>query len=286
MVPKTDFGANSASHRTLLAVVAAATLLFGACTGGDESASNSEVIDLREDDATASDDTAETAITDQSDAPTVSDEPVEIIDDPAVRVEGQETVDATNWLARTYMDSSSVELVWSPVEGADTYRVLRLPTSEADYDAIAAGNLEGAEEVYDDLDEFFGFVDDDVPANTFLTYILVAEVDGQLTEPRWAEALTVDDVTPPAPVTGLTFEDTTDGVLLTWEPSPDDVEFAAYNVSILEDDGQFRYIGGGADVGQVSFLDDEAFTGTRTYVVAAVDFHNNVSTPAQVEVTR
>ena len=270
------------TRSVLVVLTAAAALLLSGCSGGDEAAIDAEVVDLREDAAAA--DT--TTTTDQTDAPTVSDEPVEVIDEPAVRAEGQDTFDATNWLARTYMDATSVELVWSPVDGADTYRLLRIPTADADYDAIAAGDLDGAEEIYNDLDEFFGYVDDDVPVDTFLTYILVAEVDGELTEPRWAEALTVDDVTPPTPITGLTAEETSEGVLLAWEPSPDDVEFAAYNVSILEDDGQFRYIGGGADVGQVSFLDDEPFTGTRTYVVAAVDFHNNVSTTAQVEVTR
>ncbi len=273
---------------TFALLIAATTLLVGACSGGDDEAAESEVVDLREENVGADTETAESAEngTVTTEAETAADAPVEIIDDPAVRVGGQEPGDATNWLARTYMDSTSVELVWSPVEGAESYQLFRQPTADADYEAIAAGDIAGAEEVYNDLDEFFGFVDDDVPANTFLTYILVAEVDGEPTAPRWAEALTVDDVTPPAPITGLNAEDTSDGVLLSWEPSPDDVEFAAYNVSILDDDGQFRYIGGGADVGQVSFLDDEAFTGTRTYVVAAVDFHNNVSTTAQVEVTR
>ena len=132
----------------------------------------------------------------------------------------------------------------------------------------------------------FGIIDDDVPSGEFLTYVLVAEVGEETTVPVWTEALTVDDVQPPEPITGLTATNTAEGVLLEWEPSRDNVEFAAYNVTILQPDGQLRFIGGGADIGQVSFIDDEDFTGTRTYVVSAVDFHNNVSDPGQIDVTR
>ncbi len=207
--------------------------------------------------------------------PTISDEPVERLPD------NQGIVEASNWLARTAMDSSSVELVWSPVDGAKTYRLYRLPTDEADYDAIATGSLAGANEVYEGNE--YGFIDTDVPENTFLTYLVVAELDDGSTEPRWTEALTVDDVTPPTPVTGLTAEVTNDGVLLKWDPSTDDVEFAAYNVQVFVD-GQLQYLGGGADPGQTSFLDNEPLDGLNRYVVAAVDFHNNVSAAAEVEV--
>lgn len=202
--------------------------------------------------------------------------------DPVVRVQANEgQVEASNWLARTYMDSRSVELVWSPVGGATTYRLYRLPTAEADYDAIAVGILDGADEVFEGNE--YGFIDRDVVSGTFLTYVVVAELDDGSTEPRWTEALTVDDVTPPTPVTGLTAEVTNDGVLLQWEPSTDDVEFAAYNVQVFID-GQLQYLGGGADPAQTSFLDTDPVDGLNRYVVTAVDFHGNNSTPAQVEV--
>lgn len=247
------------------------------CSSSDSAAqAGNDVIDLRETDAVATEE-APAATT------TIPIEDIAIIDEPAARIESDELVEASNWVARTFNDSQSVELVWSPVEGVERYRLLRLPTNEADFDAIATGVIEGAEEVYEGDD--LGFIDRDVPTGEFLTYVLVADVDGGTTEPRWAGALTVDDVTPPAPITGLTATETADGVLLEWEPSPDDVEFASYSVSVLEEGGRLMYIGGGSDVGQVSFLDSDPFNGTRTYVVAAVDFHNNVSESAQIEVT-
>ena len=270
--------------RLLIAV--AMSLVALSCSSDNSFAGPIETIDLREpieesSEVQPGDGSDET---EQTPAAEVLGDSIEIIEEPARRVEEDLTIDAANWVARTAMGSTFVELIWSPVEGADSYMLYRLPTAEADYDAIATGIIDGAEEVYEGPD--FGIIDDDVPAGEFLTYVLVAEVGDETTEPVWTEALTIDDVEPPAPLTGLTATETADGLLLEWEPSPDNVEFAAYNVTILQDDGQLRFVGGGADVGQVSFLDDEDFSGTRTYVVAAVDFHNNVSEPGQVEVTR
>jgi len=220
----------------------------------------------------------------EEDVPESTIAPVEF-DEPAVRVPANEgQVEASNWLARTYMDSSLVELVWSPVDNADDYRLYRVKTSEADYEAIDAGDVRGTELVYEGPE--YGFIDTDVEPDTFFTYLVVAEIgDGTTSQPRWTEALTTNDATPPTPITNLTAEVTNEGVLLNWEPSSDDVEFAAYSVSILIDD-RLEYIGGGADPGQTSFLDPELFEGTRTYHVVAVDFHDNRSEPAQVDVLR
>lgn len=206
--------------------------------------------------------------------------------EPAIRVptnNGQ--IEATNWLARTAMDSQSVELVWSPVAGAGKYRLYRMPTNEADYDAIAAGDFEGADEVFEGGENEYGYVDVEVPTNAFLTYFVVAETNDGNTEARWTEALTVDDVTAPTPVMGLTAAVSNDGVLLEWEASSDDVEFAAYNVSLLTADGTAQYLGGGADETQTSFLDNAPLPGENRYAVTAVDFHNNVSQAAEITVT-
>lgn len=280
-------------RRRLLAMLATIVLILAGCSGDDDQATGeAEVIDLREsvEEAAEPESNGEVEGADGvaggtgEAQPNTSNEPVTIVDEPAQRFEQNPTIEASNWIARTFMDSTSVELVWSPVEDADNYRLFRLPTGTADYDAITTGLIEGADEIYEGLD--FGYIDTDPPTGQFLTYLIVAEVGDETTEPRWAEALTVDDITPPTPITGLAATDTADGVLLEWEPSFDDVEFAAYNVSILTETGQLQFIGGGADIGQVSFLDDEDFAGTRTYVVAAVDFHNNVSETAQIDVTR
>ncbi len=112
---------------------------------------------------------------------------------------------------------------------------------------------------------------------------------------RWTTALAVTDTEPPTAITGLTAEVTDDGVLLSWRPSTDEVEFAAYSVSIVSADGQTVYLGGGADATLTTFLDNQfgdvngsgpASSGsTIEYVVEAVDYHNNRSEPGRISVT-
>ena len=216
--------------------------------------------------------------------PTPAD-PVPTAVEPAVRVpENTGPVIATNWVARTAMDADSVELVWSPVEQAEAYRVYRQLTRDADYDAVVRGDLRGADLVYEGID--LAWTDAEVPTGEFLTYVLVAQVvDGRQTEPRWTEALTVNDTEPPSAITGLVAESTPEGVLLTWNPVTDNVEFAAYSVSLVEL-GERRYLGGGASEAQTSFLDTDTSAGTRLYEVVASDFHDNQSTAATIEITR
>lgn len=84
-------------------------------------------------------------------------------------------------------------------------------------------------------------------------------------------------------ITGLHAEVTADGVLLSWNRSSDNVEFAAYSVSIVEED-RLKYIGGGADIEQTSFLDNLPQSGLVTYAVVAVDFHNNRTDAATISV--
>ena len=213
---------------------------------------------------------------------TVPDEPLEPAD-PVTRTAANDApIEATNWVARTFMDDTRVDVVWSPVDNAENYRLYVVPTAQADYAAIATGDLGDADLVYEGAE--FGFVDGNAEADTFLTYILVAEVGDATTEPRWTEALTTADITPPTPITGLTATNTGDGVLLEWEPSFDDVEFAAYSVNVLNEAGQFEYIGGGAEENQTSFIDTEAPTGSVTYLVQAFDFHDNGSEFAEVTI--
>jgi hypothetical protein len=75
-------------------------------------------------------------------------------------------------------------------------------------------------------------------------------------------------------------------VLLTWNPSSDNVEFASYSVSLVGDDDELTYLGGGADLNQTAFLDDRPAPGTSTYAVEAVDFHNNRTVPVLITVSR
>ena len=210
--------------------------------------------------------------------------PVATAVEPATRLpDNPGLVEASNWVGRIAMDADSVELVWSAVDGADVYRLYRQPTADADYDAISAGDVAGAELVYEGTAT--DWIDASAPSLQFLTYVLVAQVGQDLTEPRWTEALTVVDTEPPSAITDLVAESTADGVLLQWAPSSDNVEFASYSVS-LRDGDELVYLGGGADESLTMFLDTDTTPGTRTYEVVAVDFHDNRSAPATIEVTR
>lgn len=119
---------------------------------------------------------------------------------------------------------------------------------------------------------------------TFYTYVLEVQMLEGVLSRRWTQGLAIDDTTPPTPITNLRSEMTAEGLLLSWDPSSDNVEFAAYSVSIVDGE-QLRYIGGGADVEQSSFLDTRPPAGTVTYSVQAVDFHDNRTEPATIEVT-
>ena len=258
----------------LRALVAILMVIAAGCSGGgDESASPAEEIVAIE------------GLPDAPDEPvviTVPDEPLEPAD-PVVRAASNDApLEAANWVARTFMDETRVDIVWSPVDDADTYRLYVVPTAQANYEALAVGDLDGTELIYDGLE--FGFVDANVPANSFLTYVLVAEVGEATTEPRWTEALTITDITPPTPISGLNASVTDEGVLLEWEPSFDDVEFAAYSVNVLNDTGNFEYIGGGTEENQTSLIDNEAPSGSVTYLVQAFDFHDNASEFAEVTI--
>ncbi len=201
-------------------------------------------------------------------------------DAPVVRPEENEGPDqGQHWIGRNTMTDDQIEVVWSAVEGASAYRVFRTEiTSNLDRE-----NIELTDDllVYDGLDQTF--TDTDVVTGTFYSYLLLVEVDGTQLGRRWANALAVTDTEPPAPITGLGAEVTADGILLRWDQSPDNVEFASYSVSLVVD-GELRYLGGGADLSQTSFLDDRPEPGTNTYAVQAVDFHNNRTEVATIEV--
>lgn len=263
--------------------------MLAACSGDEEAvadptpaSSPSEFADSGSENASIDD--VESSENDGESSGAIDEGPTVTASEPVVRVPDNEgAIDGSNWLAHGLMEAESVELVWSPVDGAKTYRLYRVPTLDADYDAITAGDVSGLDEVFEG-DEY-GYIDTDVPSNVFLTYVVVAELDNGSTEPRWTEALTIDDVTPPTPVTGLTASVTDDGVLLEWQPSTDDVEFASYSVHLLTNEGTAKYLGGGADEGQTSFLDTDPLDGENRYVVTAVDFHDNQSEPAEITVT-
>ncbi|SFD15175.1 PA14 domain-containing protein [Streptomyces aidingensis] len=95
--------------------------------------------------------------------------------------------------------------------------------------------------------------------------------------------VTTTDSTPPAAPTGLTAADSTDGVLLTWNPVGDAAGYAVYRRS----GGEGTYTRAGT-AGSASWTDTAAAGGTRhSYRVAALDAAGNESAPtASVEVAR
>jgi len=185
-----------------------------------------------------------------------------------------------HWIGRNQMTESSVELVWSKIKGDSViYRVHRFERNAGFNPDTAIFSAES--EVY--AGDVTTWTDRNVKSNQFYTYVLDAEIDAKQLPRRWTEALTADDTEAPKTITGLQAAITDGGVLLSWNRSADNVEFAAYSVSIVED-GRLKYIGGGADLEQTSFLDNRPQTGLITYAVVAVDFHNNRTEAAKVSV--
>ncbi|MEM7275960.1 MAG: hypothetical protein AAF547_22985 [Actinomycetota bacterium] len=201
------------------------------------------------------------------------------VPDPSERVPVQPLVAGDHWLGRGTMTAGSIELFWSPVVDAEAYRLYRIVGLEGfDVTEIA---LDAERLVYEGTGS--AHVDTTVEVGSFYTYVLVVAAGGVDLDRRWAQTLAVDDVTPPAPIVGLTAERTAEGAMLTWEPSDDDVEFSSYSVSLVEGE-TLRYLGGGGDLEQVSFLDREIPAGGATYAVQAVDFHGNRTEPALITI--
>ncbi len=206
-------------------------------------------------------------------------------DDELVRrpEENAGTDEGNHWIGRNVMTDSSVEVVWSEVDGTSViYRVYRAPiTADLDRENIALTNdlL-----VYEGPSGVTTFVDGTVETGTFYSYLLAVDVDGTTLPRRWANALAVTDTEPPSPITNLESEIVDGEVVLRWDPSTDNVEFASYSVSLVVD-GELRYLGGGGDQAQASFVDTRPEPGTNTYSVQAVDFHNNRTEEARIEVT-
>lgn len=209
---------------------------------------------------------------------------VDADDELVRRPEENPGIDGGNhWVGRNTMTDSFIEVVWSEVEGTDvTYRLYRTE--------ITADLERSTLELVDDLVVYSGpvgitsFVDASVETGTFYTYLLSVEVDGTLLERRWANALSVTDTEPPSPISNIGAEVIDGEVILRWDPSTDNVEFASYSVSLVVD-GELRYLGGGADPSQSSFVDTRPEPGVSTYSVQAVDFHNNRTEEVRIDVT-
>lgn len=260
-------------------VLVAALLGLAACSSGADDQQGS---------ATSSTATSSTATPPVEASP---DETITAEAEPVRPVPTQVSDETSHWVGVNSMSASAVDITWSEVEGDEVvYQLFRFETE------VFENGSETKEAV--DLDrpyaEVIGersFVDEAVEPGTFYTYVLRIIADDAVLERRWTDVLAVDDTTPPARVEDVEFEVTAEGVLIEWSPSSDDVEFGSYGVFRTDGDGDARYIGGGGDIGQTSFLDDTVFgdgapaDGLARYEIVAFDFHNNRSAPAVIEVT-
>lgn len=219
--------------------------------------------------------------------------------EPVRPVPSQVSNETSHWVGVNSMSASSVDITWSEVEGDEVvYQLFRFETEVFE----SGSETKEAVELSVPYVEVIGerrFVDDAVEPGTFYTYVLRVIADDEVLERRWTDVLAVDDTTPPTMVGDVEFEVTAEGVLIEWSPSSDDVEFGSYGVFRIdgiegengESGGDARYIGGGGDIEQTSFLDDTVFgdgapaDGVARYEIVAFDFHNNRSEPAVIEVT-
>ena len=183
------------------------------------------------------------------------------------------------WIGWVSMNEDRVELQWAGLETTTLYRLYRFETAELQ-DPMTV-ELDSSHQVFDGSGQSYS--DSDVEPDTFYTYIIAAGQDGASLDRRWTQVLTTTDLDPPTDIQGLSAQRTADGVVLSWEVSSDNVEFASYSVSI-EVGGNLTYVGGGADPNQTSFVDPKPSRSPTTYVVEAVDFHNNRSKAARVTV--
>lgn len=210
---------------------------------------------------------------------------------PVRPVPTQVSDETSHWVGVNAMSASAIDITWSEVEGDDVvYQLFRFETEVFRSGSASKDDVE-LDTPHAEVIGALRLVDDDVEPGTFYTYILRVIADDEVLERRWTDVLAVDDTTPPTAIVGVEFEVTAEGVLMEWSPSSDDVEFGSYGVFRTDGEGDARYIGGGGDIGQTSFLDDTVFgdgapaDGIARYEIVAFDFHNNRSDPAVIEVT-
>lgn len=202
------------------------------------------------------------------------------------------------WIRADTMTSDAIGLSWAPTAGIERFKVYRFepqPNVDPATAPPGSGTL-----IYDGIG--VSALDTEPLEAVAVTYILEAEsATGASVQRVWTTALAVDDTTPPAPITGLQAI-VTEGdrqrlrVELQWDESSDDVEFASYSVSIVDPAGEprpgdgdkaerLRYLGGGGDLEQNTYLDLNPPRGVAQYIVWATDFHGNRGEEARVEVT-
>ncbi len=294
------------------------TVIVTSCTSGSNDSTGDAVDDAAE--STASQDPTTTTVSadDTVGNDTAADDTP--ADEIVIRPEANSGNDDNNsWIGTDQMTDDGIQLVWDIADQTTStgdpiaYRVYRLPTERLNQEGWTSPEqavLTGDEFLYDVQPDDTGFTDETVETGEFYTYYLVGlagptegaadAAEGTadsvaVVAKRWTTGLAVTDTEPPSPITDLAAEVTEDGVLLTWQPSSDNVEFASYSVSAVTADGQATYLGGGADPSQVSFLDNQpgdldgdgtADIGpTIDYLVEAVDFHNNRGQSATITVT-
>lgn len=196
------------------------------------------------------------------------------------------------WIGTSAMTDDRIEVVWAWAAGDEPeafgiYRFAHKGSLPGDPDTITLSTGELIFTGTDSPEQITSFNDTDVETGTFYTYILdLPATDGAAAVRRWTTGLAVTDTTPPTAVVGLVGEWNDDGVFLTWRPSTDNVEFASYSVSVVDDDGELVYLGGGADPSLANFHDPTPASNPTTYAVEAVDFHDNRTEPATITVGR
>lgn len=267
----------TAHRRPLVAALGVTAVLTVGCSGSDAAPETTP--------AEATSSTSSAGPTTTTSIPSTTSTSTTVVADPdvepVVRLPDNPRGDVGGFnMGVVTMAADRVELWWTSVEGDDVqHRVHRVPLVGTD---PATVELTSENLVY--VGAELGFVDETAEPGRFWTYVLEIDADGVTSERRaWTSALTVDDTTPPEPIENLTAELTDDGVLLSWDPSGDDVEFAAYAVILLGPGGADTYLGGATEPAQSRFLDDRPTSGTNTYQVDAVDFHGN-RTSATVEI--
>lgn len=187
-----------------------------------------------------------------------------------------------HWISVDGMSRDGIQVSWAVVDDVERYELVRL--GEA---AVADPNAalpEQGEIIYSGPDN--AYVDRDLTADAAYLYMIVPVLqDGQQLEPRWREAVAVDDTQAPSRVTGLTAERGADGVRLSWEPVSENYRFDSYDIRQLMADGEFEWIGGAYDITQTAFLDDRADPDAEiTYELIARDFHYNLTEPTRITV--
>lgn len=187
------------------------------------------------------------------------------------------------WVSRITMREDLIEVIWESADDATAYHLHRIPWISETKPAVESMTPENEVHATNDNGTF---ADAEVePGGRYWYGVRAVDPDGALIAHGWHSVAAVTDDESPSMVGGLSAVIDSGEVRVKWDRPEDNYELSGYRVLRAVDGGEPETVAATWDIKQTAFVDDRPpAEGRVTYSVVAMDFHWNLSEPAEVEV--